>query len=48
MDGSHGLGQKVSSRADNASALKRLLRTALPTVFLENLETSVTVIEFLA
>ena len=35
-------------RADNATASARLLLTALPTVFLENLETSVMVIEFLA
>ena len=49
MDGSHGMGQKVSSRANNATSLEYLLLlTALPTVFLENLETSITVIEFLA
>ena len=33
-------------RADNATGLAHLLLTTLPTVFLENLETSVMVIEF--
>ena len=35
-------------RANNAIALGHLLSTALPTIFLEILETSVMVIDFLA